>query len=153
MDRRDILKEIEGELEGLEDSEDDPYSFEDTGSGDSDGGLDDRRAGSPPPLEELPDVTPQELRRRGHSYRNFEPEDVDAIIDSEGDAAAREFLDFIESGRWAPLLRALHKAYIPLDTDEQNTLWRRNPDLLSWAGVWARANDQYDPRNDRPDDV
>lgn len=73
--------------------------------------------------------TMNDLRIRGHSYRNFEP------------AEMRDFLGYIESGRFKPLLEAVSKFYRALDPDERRRFWKRNPGLMAWVRVYNRAED------------
>jgi len=153
-----VLDQIEDEIESLTETDPDPIET-DPPESDTAGLESDRVGDAPPPMDVLPDVTSEELRRRPHSYRGFEPREFDTVIDREGVEAAREALGRVEAGRWEEMLKAVHDAYVPLDgergkrSNERAQMWRRNPGLLHWVGVWARMNYLSDPRADKPDDV
>lgn len=144
----DIINELENfQEETQERREESSSTADDTASSRSSR---PRRSGSPPPESTLPEITAEELLRRPHSYRGFSPQLIDAVIDTENKTEARRVLQFIEDGRWDDMLADLHTAYVPLDPDEREMFWKRNPGLLSWVGAWARANDLIDTRGDRP---
>lgn len=153
-----VLDEIEDEIDSLTERDPDPIET-DPPESDTAGLESDRVGDAPPPMDVLPDVTSEELLRRPHSYREYEPREFDTVIDREGVEAAREALDRVEAGRWAEMLKGVHDAYVPLDgargrrSNERARMWRNNPGLLHWVGVWARANFLSDPRADKPDDV
>lgn len=104
-------------------------------------------------MVEFEPVDMDEVRRTPHSYRNWEPELLVRIAFQEGEYTAREWLGFIEAGRFENMLEAIHKMYIPLDKDERETFWRRNAPVLRWVHVWAILNAQRSPRDEAPDDV
>lgn len=112
-----------------------------------------------PPESMIPTVTNRELRRRGHSYRNFEPLEIHGVIETEDRQAARAALQFIEAGRWNDMLAEVHNTYHPLDgsggrrSNERERMWRRHPQMLHWVGAWARANHQTNPLRDKPADI
>lgn len=97
--------------------------------------------------------TLNELRRRGHSYRNFEPHEVMQLMKEEGRGAGRQFLAFMESGRYETMLDAAHDMYVRLDADEAKTFWRRNPDLMRWVMVWGVSEHLNPATKHKPDDI
>lgn len=88
----------------------------------------------------------RELIRRGHSIRNFDPEEFRDLVDEyehipEGKAEARKALKFVESGRFYPMLQAAHKFFRHLDPDEQRDFARRNPGLIEWVNLYGYLED------------
>lgn len=97
--------------------------------------------------------TLDELRRRGHSYRNFDPYEVANLMDESGRGEGRQFLGWVESGRMQPMLKATFDFYVPLDPDERKMFWRRNPDLMRWTVVYAISEHLNTLTQFKPDDV
>lgn len=90
----------------------------------------------------------QDLRSRGHSYRNFEPGEVLDILDYADEnedydlqADVRDFLRFMEDGRFRAMLDEAHNMIARLDPDEVADFRESNPDLARWVNVFARAED------------
>lgn len=104
-------------------------------------------------MVEFDPVDLQTVERKPHSYRNWDPDLIARIVFQEGKAEARRYLNFIEAGRFERMLANIHKMYIPLDPDERETFWERNPGVMVWVHVWAIANDQRTPRDGAPDGV
>lgn len=87
-----------------------------------------------------------ELTYRGHSYRNFEPSEIRELLEDENvpNGDIREFFEFMESGRFEPMLYHTHKMFCSLDVDECETFWKNNPELLAWVSVWGKSEDLRD---------
>jgi hypothetical protein len=87
----------------------------------------------------------QELTAGSHSYRNFNPAGFwDELPrggppSNEDREVVHQSLQFIESGRFEPLLEALSDFFFKLDTDEMRLFTRRNPDVVEWMGVWNKS--------------
>lgn len=90
---------------------------------------------------------------RGHSWRGWEPAELRTVAKQGGEADVREVLQFIESGRFYPMLKATHRMYVHLDPDERQEFWRRNPDLMRWVNVYEIAERQGPVTNHKPKDV
>lgn len=78
-----------------------------------------------------------------HSWRNFEPEQfAEAWEDADGqeEVEIRESLEYIESGRFLPMLEATYKHALHLDADEIKEWCERNPDMAKWIGVYGKVN-------------
>lgn len=88
----------------------------------------------------------QELRQRGHSYRNFTPSEIRELLEDDDipNDQIRDFFEFMESGRFRPMLKSTHKMFAALDPDEAEAFWRRNPDLMAWVNTWAKSEDLID---------
>jgi len=104
-------------------------------------------------MVEFEPVDMEEIGARPHSYRNWDPDEIARIAFQEGEYTAREWLQYIEAGRFNEMLEAIHKMYVPLDADERETFWKRNPSVMVWVHVWAILNAQLSPRAAAPDDV
>lgn len=89
---------------------------------------------------------------RGHSYRNFDPEEFHTIldkVDALDDQAAqidrlreiRDAFDFIEGGRFTPFLDSLSEFFYKLDSDEMALFTKRNPEMVAWMSAYNRANE------------
>lgn len=85
---------------------------------------------------------------RGHSWRNFEPEEFRRVILAAEDqdnlarheAGLREALQYIEDGRFEEMLAETHDFIWPLDRDELQEWADRNPDMAKWVHIYARLN-------------
>lgn len=83
------------------------------------------------------------LTDRGHSYRNYNPEDFieysldeDGRLDEEKYTEARMVLRRMEGGRFHPMLDKISQVFSRLDRDEKDMFARRNPgELMEWVGV------------------
>lgn len=84
----------------------------------------------------MPDPTAQDLRARGHPYRNFHPHEVRTVFQSQGMDAGGSVLGFIEGGRFDPFLESLSEFFFKLDDDEKELFTQRNPDAVQWMSVW-----------------
>lgn len=73
-----------------------------------------------------------EARRVGHSYRNFNPDVLKRVLKNDGRDYAQQLLEFIESGRWKPVLDNLRKLSHTLLSTDLEILFQRNPDLAEW---------------------
>ena len=88
-----------------------------------------------------------EIARRSHSYRNYDPREFIKILDS-GEIPqhkVRQELRIIESRRFNDALAELHNFWFALDEDEMEMFAERNPGIIQWVEVWARAEDQIAP--------
>lgn len=85
-------------------------------------------------------VTAHDLGMRGHSYRNFSPQEfLDALEESERrDVLAA--LERVESGRFEPFLANGSKFFSKLDKDEKRLFARRNPEYVLWLTVWNQLS-------------
>lgn len=86
-------------------------------------------------------TTARDLTMRGHSWRNYDPEEFLEAADMDGKVRAREELRAVESGRFYEFLKAGHKFFAPLDPDERREWAERNPDVMDWIGVWGYLED------------
>jgi len=104
---------------------------------------------------------PNELQRRGHSYRNYDPQEfLDAgaaalteAIENDGQIGEeihetqqglRSAFGRIEAGRFKGFLMPLSRMFAALDADEQEMFTRRNPGLVEWMDVATRL--EFDGR-------
>lgn len=86
-------------------------------------------------------LTAQDLTTRGHSLRNFDPEDFREVANGQGKREAREALEFVESGRFEPVLAATQRMFRALDGDERRQFAKENPGLMRWVNVWGFLED------------
>lgn len=89
-----------------------------------------------------PSISPTDLLRRSHSYRNYEPEEfVQAFLNAEGsnreEARVREAMEIMEGGRFEPMLKRAHRMAAHLDLDEAEEWWEDNEELRRWVNAWA----------------
>lgn len=88
----------------------------------------------------------QEMTLRPHSYRNYSPEEFHYLMDQEFDPVkVRELFSSIEGsrkgGRLENAVEKTYKFFGPLDEDERQFWSDRNPGMMEWLNVWARAQD------------
>jgi len=98
-------------------------------------------------------VTLNELRKRGHSYRNFEPYEIAQLMTDQSRDTGREFLAWMEGGRFQPMCKQVWNMSKSLDIDEIETFWRRNPDVMRWATIWAVSETVSLPNRFKPDGI
>lgn len=94
-----------------------------------------------------------DMIRRGHSWRGWEPAELRKEAKRGNDQEVREVLEFIEDGRFRPILKAIHSFYVRLDVDERKEFWRRNPDLMRWVNVFGVAEHLNKATTHKPADV
>lgn len=89
-----------------------------------------------------------DLRTRGHSLRNYDPDEFYELYaeaveseDYEKIRTLRGVLKFIESERFYPMLAATHKMFGALDPDERRSWADGNPELMEWTGVYGLVED------------
>lgn len=87
----------------------------------------------------------REITRRPHSYRHYEPEEFIALAEQGERGFARQELDVIESGRFSDMLSEAHSFWWPLDQDEKEEFYSKNPGLVRWIEAWAAAEVQSRP--------
>lgn len=96
------------------------------------------------------DKSPQEkmveLSLRPHSYRGYEPDEFIRLLNSGVEKRElRKELGAIEAGRFKDMLEEAYDFWIPLDLDEQETFYERNPDLVRWLEVYAATEELRRP--------
>jgi len=81
-----------------------------------------------------------DIKRRSHSYRNYEPEEFFYLAESEeiGDEELLNEMRLIEGQRLIPMLDEIYSFFIPLDLDERKTFNERNPDLMAWVEAYIQ---------------
>lgn len=86
------------------------------------------------------DIT--DIIRRGHSYRNFRPEDFmehalteDGKLDEEKYIEARRVYNKMEDGRFNDMMDSVLRFFTALDEDEKDVWAEHNPELINWLGV------------------
>lgn len=90
-----------------------------------------------------PDELFQDITLRPHSYRNYNPYEFRALKEADYDLAElRTELRVIEDGRFAEMLKAVHKMFVPLDADEKEDFADRNPGVIVWMNTWAMLEHQ-----------
>ena len=76
-----------------------------------------------------------------HSWRNFEPEqyvDEWQAARPEDEAVIREeVMNFVEGGRFGPMLKTTYDFFTALDPDERYEWANKNQDMAKWIGVYA----------------
>lgn len=91
-----------------------------------------------------------EFRRPGHSYRYYLPSDLVELYHNTDEANAIAGFEFIESGRFAPLIRAADEFLTALyDRDmEYAREWvARNPDIAQFVFAFRHITDQHQLRH------
>lgn len=95
-----------------------------------------------------PDELFQDITWRPHSWRNYEPDEFIQLLESDyNKGEIRTELGVIESGRFKDMLKEAYNFFGPLDQDEKEEFYRRNPDLVRWLEVYARSEDLQKPSN------
>lgn len=87
------------------------------------------------------DLTADDLALRGHSIRNYKPEEFRVVARNSGKPEAREELRAVEGGRFNTLLKSYHEFFRALDPDERRTWANGNPLIMEWVNVWAFLED------------
>lgn len=85
----------------------------------------------------MSDSSDRPIDRRSHSWRNFEPQEVIDFAHEESKYDGRVLLDYIEGGRFQPMLKAGYDFFIQLDPDERRAFADRNQDFVDWLGAFA----------------
>lgn len=81
-----------------------------------------------------------DIKRRTHSYRNYEPEEFFYLAESEeiGDGELLDEFKMIEGQRIVPMLDEAYNFFKVLDPDEMRTFNERNPDLMAWMEAYIQ---------------
>lgn len=82
------------------------------------------------------------LPERGHSYRNYTPEEFfEYSLDEEGNLdesrymEARKTFRRMEGGRFHPMVDKVSLMFSKLDPDEKELFAEKNPGLIKWVGI------------------
>lgn len=86
-------------------------------------------------------TTTNDLLRRTHSWRNYDPEEFVEAARVDGKVNARQELKAVEGGRFYPFLKAGHKFFRALDPDEMQSWANQNPEMMKWIGVYGYLED------------
>lgn len=93
-----------------------------------------------------PEELLDDIKRRPHSYRNYEPQEFIYLIEEgENIREIRPALRRIEDGRFHTMLEKAHRFWFPLDQDEMELYAERNPRLIQWLEVYAKLEEQIAP--------
>lgn len=86
-------------------------------------------------------LTLRDIQKRGHSLRNFKPEDFRRVARTQNKHKARQALRFVEDGRFEPVLATTQRLFRALDADEREAFAVANPGLMEWVNVWGFLED------------
>lgn len=89
---------------------------------------------------EKDDVT--EIIDRGHSYRNFRPDDfLQHSLNEKGEVVQEKYIEArsaynkMEGGRFNKMMDSVLKFFNALDEDEKEVWVENNPELVNWLGI------------------